>query len=48
VRWESPLARAVEDNGSARSSGVFILDRAIARGYRRAARFGDYVVLVRR
>jgi hypothetical protein len=48
VRWESPLGRAVEDNGSARSSGVFVLDRAIARGYRRVARFGDYVVLVRR
>jgi hypothetical protein len=48
VRWESPLAREVEDNGSAKSSGVFLLDRAIARGYRRAARFGDYVVLVRR
>jgi hypothetical protein len=48
VRWLSPLAREVEDNGSGRSSGVFILDRAIARGYRFAARFGDYVVLVRR
>jgi hypothetical protein len=48
VRWVSPLAREVEDNGSGRSSGVFILDRAIARGYRRVARFGDYVVLVRR
>ena len=48
VRWESPLAREVEDNGSGRSSGVFVLDRAIARGYRRVARFGAYVVLVRR
>jgi hypothetical protein len=25
-----------------------VLDRASARGYRPAARFGDYVVLVRR
>jgi hypothetical protein len=25
-----------------------VLDRAIARGYRQAARFGDYLVLVRR
>jgi hypothetical protein len=25
-----------------------VLDRAIARGYRPAARFGDYLVLVRR
>jgi hypothetical protein len=48
VRWLSLLAREVEDNGSGRSSGVFILDRAIARGYRLAARFGDYAVLVRR
>ena len=48
VRWVSALAREREPNGSARSSGVFVLDRAIARGYRPAARFGDYVVLVRR
>ncbi len=48
VRWMSALARAREPNGSARSSGVFVLDRAIARDYRPAARFGDYVVLVRR
>ena len=45
VRWLSALAREREPNGSARSSGVFVLDRAIARGYRPAARFGDYVVL---
>jgi hypothetical protein len=48
VRWLSPLAREREPNGSGRSSGVFILDRAIARGYRPARRFGDYLVLVRR
>jgi hypothetical protein len=48
VRWLSALAREREPNGSARSSGVFVLDRAIARGYRPAARFGDYLVLVRR
>jgi hypothetical protein len=48
VRWLSALARKREPNGSSRSSGVFVLDRAIARGYRPAARFGDYVVLVRR
>jgi hypothetical protein len=48
VRWLSALAREREPNGSGRSSGVFVLDRAIARGYRRAARFGDYLVLVRR
>jgi hypothetical protein len=48
VRWLSALAREREPNGSSRSSGVFVLDRAIARGYRPAARFGDYLVLVRR
>ncbi len=48
VRWVSALAREREPNGSSRSSGVFVLDRAIARGYRPAARFGDYLVLVRR
>jgi hypothetical protein len=48
VRWLAPEAREREPNGSAQSSGVFVLDRAIARGYRRAARFGDYLVLVRR
>ncbi|HEX6698618.1 MAG TPA: hypothetical protein VF080_17545 [Solirubrobacteraceae bacterium] len=48
VRWLSPLAREREPNGSSRSSGVFVLDRAIARGYRPTARFGDYVVFVRR
>jgi hypothetical protein len=48
VRWLSALAREREPNGSSRSSGVLVLDRAIARGYRPAARFGDYVVLLRR
>jgi hypothetical protein len=48
VRWLSALAREREPNGSGRSSGVFVLDRAIARGYRSAARFGEYLVLVRR
>jgi hypothetical protein len=48
VRWLSDLAREREPNGSGRSSGVFVLDRAIARDYRPAARFGDYLVLVRR
>jgi hypothetical protein len=48
VRWLSALAREREPNGSSRSSGVFVLDRAIALGYRPAARFGDYLVLVRR
>jgi hypothetical protein len=48
VRWEAPAARALEPNGSARSSGVHILDRYIARRYERVARYGDYVLLARR
>jgi hypothetical protein len=48
VRWVAPIAREREPNGSARSSGVRLLDRAIARRYRRIARYGDYVILVRR
>ena len=48
VRWLGADARRVEENGSGRSSGVHLLDRAIARDYRVAARYGDWVVLVRR
>ena len=35
IRWVAPVAHATEPNGSARSSGVRILDRAIAARYRR-------------
>ena len=48
VRWLGSAARRVEANGSGRSSGVHLLDRAIARDYRRLARYGDWLVLVRR
>lgn len=48
VRWSGADARRVEDNGSGRSSGVHLLDRAIARDYRPLARYGDWLVLVRR
>ena len=48
VRWSGAAARRVEDNGSGRSSGVHLLDRVIARDYRLHARYGDWVVLVRR
>jgi hypothetical protein len=48
VRWVAPVAREREPNGSARSSGVRLLDRTIAARYRRLARYGDYVILVRR
>jgi hypothetical protein len=46
VRWEAPAATQLEANGSARSSGVHILDEAIARGFRPARRFGPYQVLL--
>lgn len=48
VRWEAPVARTPEPNGSGRSSGVFLLDRYIDGHFRRAGRFGDYVLLERR
>jgi hypothetical protein len=48
IRWEAPVARGTEPNGSARSSGVHLLDRTIAARYRPLARYGDYLLLVRR
>ncbi|MBI5103615.1 MAG: hypothetical protein HZB46_01245 [Solirubrobacterales bacterium] len=47
VRWLDPRATALEDNASARSSGVTLLDDAIARDFRRVARFGPYLLLQR-
>jgi hypothetical protein len=48
IRWLAPAARLREPNGSARSSGVRILDRTIRARYRRLVRYGDYLILVRR
>jgi hypothetical protein len=48
IRWLAPAARVREPNGSARSSGVHLLDRTITSRYRRLARYGDYLILVRR
>jgi hypothetical protein len=48
IRWLAPTARLREPNGSARSSGVHLLDRTIAARYRRLVRYGDYLILVRR
>jgi hypothetical protein len=48
IRWLAPAAREREPNGSARSSGVRLLDRTIASHYRPLRRYGDYLVLVRR
>jgi hypothetical protein len=48
VRWEAPVARATEDNGSGRSSGVTLLDEYIASHYARVGQYGDYLLLERR
>ena len=48
VRWLGAPARQVEPNASGRSSGVHLLDDAIARRFRPLSRYGDWVVLVRR
>jgi hypothetical protein len=48
IRWEAPAATRLESNGSARSSGVHVLDDAIARRFKPARRFGDYLVLLPR
>ena len=48
IRWLDPRAEATEPNGSARSSGVHILDRYLAAAYRPYARYGVYQVLVLR
>lgn len=47
VRWLDPRASLAEPNGSARSSGVHILDRYLATHFRPSARFGVYQLLVR-
>jgi hypothetical protein len=48
IRWLAPVARAPEDNGSGRSSGVTLLDRYIDTHYGRVGRYGDYLLLERR
>lgn len=48
VRWVGPAATEMEDNGSARSSGVRVLDDWIAAEFRAVRRYGDYVLLARR
>ena len=48
IRWLDPRAEATEPNGSARSSGVELLDRYLAAHYRPVARYGVYQVLERR
>jgi hypothetical protein len=45
IRWLDPRAEAIEPNGSARSSGVHLLDRYIVAHYRPVARYGVYQVL---
>jgi hypothetical protein len=48
IRWLAPVARATEDNGSGRSSGVTLLDDYIDAHYTRVSRYGDYLLLERR
>jgi hypothetical protein len=48
VRWEAPVARDTEPNGSGHSSGVHLLDRWIAAHFHRVGRYGDYVLLQKR
>jgi hypothetical protein len=48
VRWEDPRAKAQEPNGSARPSGVTLLDDYIAAHYVDERAFGPYRLLLRR
>jgi hypothetical protein len=48
IRWEAPVARATEDNGSGRSSGVTLLDEYLDVHYSPVGRYGDYLLLERR
>jgi hypothetical protein len=48
VRFTDPITAAREPNAAGRSSGVTILDRELARRYRRAGRAGSFLLLVRR
>lgn len=48
VRWLAPTATQAEPNGSARSSGVHLLDDWIAARFRPVHRYGDYLLLQRR
>ena len=47
VRFTSPVTAVREPNRAGESTGVTILDDYLARAYRRAARFGPYVILGR-
>jgi hypothetical protein len=44
VRWVDRRARATEPNGSARSSGVTLLDDYLRGAYHRPRRYGPYVL----
>ena len=48
VRWLAPAAKATEDNGSGKSSGVTLLDDYIDSHYQRVGQYGDYLLLTRR
>ncbi len=48
VRWLDPASTRPEPNARGRSSGSRVLDRHLARTYRREARYGAYEILRRR
>jgi hypothetical protein len=48
VRWTAPLSAVREPNRGGEPTGVTILDDHLRRAYRRAARYGDFVILERR
>ena len=48
VRFTSRVTAVREPNRAGESTGVRILDRYLERAYRRAARFGPYLILERR
>lgn len=48
VRWTDPASAAPEPNRAGESTGVTVLDDHLARAYRRAVRFGPWLVLERR
>jgi len=48
ARWTDPITAAPEPNAAGRSSGVVVLDDALARDYRRAGREGSFLLLGRR
>jgi hypothetical protein len=45
IRWTASITAAPEPNRAGRSTGIRILDNYLRGRYRRAARFGSYLIL---